>query len=454
MTRTTTLVPFLPLSPTIVVILGFILTMPFAHAQQTAISTPGSIAAREKGASIQTNVDRILFPLVEIGNSLVKRFIVTNVGGAHLQGEATIDSPFEIAGVSTYSLAPGESETITIRFSPQESGLCGERAQLSGGEGATVLVFGDGTPAVASLSGYIFSTVDGSPIPNATIDMASGAQLMSFSSANGEFFIPRLSQGGNSFAFFAPGFDYAYPIIQVLDNTPQTMDIFLTPLASDPPDITGHLSDPFGSPLGGALAIGYVGFQEFDSQWTNADGYYELRNADLDREGEREVCFIYFFALDGACHPFSVNGGLPIEIDATLEIERGTTTVSGAITDSLTGAPIANAEVLIECPTERFGARTYSDSEGLFTLSSVPADAFATLRIFHERYDSWHELFQLEPDELTTLAIQMESGSGAGCYGAGAANRGRNFPLEWFVSMLTPCIVLFLTKSRRRSTPG
>jgi len=51
-----------------------------------------------------------------------------------------------------------------------------------------------------------------------------------------------------------------------------------------------------------------------------------------------------------------------------------TASVSGTVTDTLTGAPVAEAVVVVESPI--FSRQAKTDAEGLYRLSDIPVGAF------------------------------------------------------------------------------
>lgn len=62
------------------------------------------------------------FGTVTVGTTSEKTFVVRNTGSAAASGTVTVNAPFAIIGEPTYSLAPGEEATVTIRFGPASEG--------------------------------------------------------------------------------------------------------------------------------------------------------------------------------------------------------------------------------------------------------------------------------------------------------------------------------------------
>ena len=79
-----------------------------------------------------------------VGTSKETTFRVTNIGGGTLTGQASIASPFSVVGDAQYSLSPGQSATIAVRFSPIAEVDYQASLSFSGGGGASRAVFGTG----------------------------------------------------------------------------------------------------------------------------------------------------------------------------------------------------------------------------------------------------------------------------------------------------------------------
>ncbi len=84
------------------------------------------------------------FGNVAVGSSADKNFIVQNIGGGTLSGSASTSAPFSVVAGETYNLAPGESQTVTVRFSPSSIGTFIANVAFTGGGGASRTVAGAG----------------------------------------------------------------------------------------------------------------------------------------------------------------------------------------------------------------------------------------------------------------------------------------------------------------------
>lgn len=98
---------------------------------------------------------------VQVGSSVVRDVLVSNEGGVVLSGIVSVSGDVEVASGGSYSIAPGGSHTVTLRFEPQAWGARSGTAVFSGGGDASVSVSGNGV-ARMSASALVFSdqTVD------------------------------------------------------------------------------------------------------------------------------------------------------------------------------------------------------------------------------------------------------------------------------------------------------
>ena len=90
------------------------------------------------------------FGSTEIGSYRDLSFTIENVGYGTLSGNASISEPFNIVSGESYILSSGQSQTVTVRFSPTSSGIFNGAITFSGGGGNTASVRGTGTYAVTA----------------------------------------------------------------------------------------------------------------------------------------------------------------------------------------------------------------------------------------------------------------------------------------------------------------
>ena len=81
---------------------------------------------------------------VNVGGSSNRTITVQNIGGGVLTGNATTTVPFAIVSGGSYSLSAGQSQTVTIRFSPTSAETFLGNVNLTGGEDTSLAVSGAG----------------------------------------------------------------------------------------------------------------------------------------------------------------------------------------------------------------------------------------------------------------------------------------------------------------------
>jgi hypothetical protein len=111
---------------------------------------------------------------------------VKNIGEQTFSGEATTDAPFSIIAGGTYTLSPGQSQSVTVAFTPPSLDTFEGEVIFTGGEGATATLKGMGA-AVSSIT------------PN-PVDLASPP--------------PSFNVTGNGFA----NFGYGLPVVNFYLN--------------------------------------------------------------------------------------------------------------------------------------------------------------------------------------------------------------------------------------------
>jgi hypothetical protein len=122
-----------------------------------------------------------------VGTLTDKTFTITNNSNTTIFGTISVTAPFSILGDNTYNLAPGQSQTITIRFSPSAAGSYTGYVVISGGGGGTWQItasaYADPTASTGSISGVVTDSVTHQPIngvrvtayiPTSVIQLPSG----------------------------------------------------------------------------------------------------------------------------------------------------------------------------------------------------------------------------------------------------------------------------------------
>jgi hypothetical protein len=84
------------------------------------------------------------FGTVAVDTSLDKTFVVKNTGTGTLSGQATAVAPFSVVSGGTYSLTAGQTQTVTVRFSPAAAGTFASNVSFTGAGGVSRAVNGVG----------------------------------------------------------------------------------------------------------------------------------------------------------------------------------------------------------------------------------------------------------------------------------------------------------------------
>lgn len=93
-------------------------------------------------AAILVSPTSLNFGAVAIGNGSNLTFTVQNAGVGTLSGSASVAAPFSIVSGGSYSLGSGQSQTVTVRYSPAAAGSFSQPVILTGGGGAVVSLNG------------------------------------------------------------------------------------------------------------------------------------------------------------------------------------------------------------------------------------------------------------------------------------------------------------------------
>src|SRR5215475_4278820 len=111
------------------------------------LTFPGNdkVTVNVANPTISVTPSSIDFGGTGVGSSKDKTFAVTNSGGGVLSGSATTNAPYSIFSGGTYKLSAGQSQTVTVRFSPTSLGTFAGNVTFTGGAGASTTVTGSST---------------------------------------------------------------------------------------------------------------------------------------------------------------------------------------------------------------------------------------------------------------------------------------------------------------------
>ena len=111
------------------------------------LTFPGNdrVTVNVANPAISVSPSSVNFGGTGIGGSVDRNITVTNSGGGVLAGTATTNAPFSIISGGTYNLSAGQSQTVTVRFTPLSLGTSAGNVNFTGAAGASVTVTGTAT---------------------------------------------------------------------------------------------------------------------------------------------------------------------------------------------------------------------------------------------------------------------------------------------------------------------
>lgn len=173
----------------------------------------------------------ISFVPVEVGSYADSTFTVENIGGGILVGEASVPAPFSIQSGESYSLTIGQTQTVTVRFSPTAAQPYSEIVTFIGGSGATRPVTGIGSyPPEISVT---MMAMAGSEGANLDLEFGISNEATDLFDSGIDALHPLPGPGQTFEAYFLttdPVFpqlngDYRAPIVEITDIRVWTLEI-------------------------------------------------------------------------------------------------------------------------------------------------------------------------------------------------------------------------------------
>lgn len=132
---------------------NFTLSFPDGSVLAVSVTTP----------AISVTPGSIDFGVVNVNLSVDRTFTVKNVGSGTLTGNASTTAPFTIASGGTYNLTSGQSQAVTVRFSPPSAGAYSGSVSFTGAGGMASVVTGVALPP-ASFAASPTSVISGSDV--------------------------------------------------------------------------------------------------------------------------------------------------------------------------------------------------------------------------------------------------------------------------------------------------
>jgi alpha-tubulin suppressor-like RCC1 family protein/PKD repeat protein len=149
---------------------------------------PPAIAAQPPGLVVAPD-GATIFHSIQVGGIAEGVFTVSNGGGGSVSGTASAAQPFSVFGGASYILAPGQSQTVTVRYSPTAPGQYSDYVTFTGGTSPLTRqvigsAFSDPTPLTGTIAGQV--THSGQPVNGAAIMVIRpGANLFNGGSSPG-----------------------------------------------------------------------------------------------------------------------------------------------------------------------------------------------------------------------------------------------------------------------------
>lgn len=124
--------------------LSSIFTTDYTGATRTAPWTIGAYqyGIAQTGSALSVTPANQDFGAVAVGTTTNQNMIVQNIGGGMLTGSASVAAPFSIVSGGTYNLAAGQSQPVTVSYSPTATGTNVQTVTFSGGAGASAPLIG------------------------------------------------------------------------------------------------------------------------------------------------------------------------------------------------------------------------------------------------------------------------------------------------------------------------
>jgi len=127
-----------------------------------SVNGNNDIGAYEHGTAstnpvISVSPTSLDFGVLQVTKTRDLAFTVRNTGAGTLGGSASVAAPFSIVSGGNYSLVAGQSQSVTVRYSPTVGGTNSQNVTFTGGGGATANVHGLATltntpPTVSAIS--------------------------------------------------------------------------------------------------------------------------------------------------------------------------------------------------------------------------------------------------------------------------------------------------------------
>ena len=202
----------------------------------------------------------LAFGAIQTGGTADRSFTIANMGSTIVSGFASVAAPFGIVAGGAYTLSPGQSQNVAVRYAPTAPGTHTAYISFAGGGGATRQVtgsaFNDPTPTTGAIAGRVTRSDTHAALNGISImAIGPGANIFNGGSSPGTVTGARAGQAGSFYlAGLAPSAYYhvlaAEPGqkfylaeatgVSVVAGQTTTVNIELNPLPgpSQPPTLT------------------------------------------------------------------------------------------------------------------------------------------------------------------------------------------------------------------------
>lgn len=113
-----------------------------AELTETGVIAPYAVPYNQ--GLIGVSPSRLAFNPVSVTRSASLSFTVVNLGTGILEGGAVVPAPFSVTSGASYQLQPGESQKVTVTFTPPDTKQYSAVVSFTGGGGANRTVTGSG----------------------------------------------------------------------------------------------------------------------------------------------------------------------------------------------------------------------------------------------------------------------------------------------------------------------
>lgn len=412
------------------------------------------------GATLKVTPLDVAFGVVPVGVRSEVDLIVENVGSGILNGSAITASPFRIVTGSTFTLAAGEVDFVTVRFTPQTEGTFTSSILFTGGGGAEVPVTGIGTGTLGSITGMVMSEEDGSPLICATVrarSLTGAFQSIVTTDLNGFYFLADIPATAYELEAFAPGFaPQSELIVLEAESTPE-VDFVMPPEFSDT-TIFGTVTDEkTGVPLAGVRIDAFnTDTNEFlVTTYTCASGDYEVALDDaLTRKGLSAVTLVF----DSRTHDVKevevpIVPGMAVEEDVALTRKSlFEAQITGIVRDSSDALPIPGVRVVAQRFGDLIGRTGFTDANGVYLIAGLGQGQFRVSASAMEFQTALENTNLVNDGASVVLDFLLTPGGGVKTPGCGVNVRRQGGLSTVAVDIALMLSVGFVLVHRRRRT--